>query len=290
MRIALTGGAGRIGRAIRARLAREHDVVALDRRAAPTVELVGDLGNETLLDRLCAGADALVHVAALHAPHVGVLPDSEFERINVLGTQRLIEAAARHGVARIVYTSTTALYGTGGWIDEDTPPRPRTVYHRSKLAAEALLEHAAAAGGPSVRILRMSRCFPEPAPAMAAYRLHRGVDARDVAEAHTLALAHDGPCCATYVISSTTPFEPGDMPALQRDAVPVLRRRAPGLVAEFARRGWPLPATIDRVYDAARARHALGWAPHHGVASVLAQADAGSTEVLPARDDCREPC
>jgi UDP-glucose 4-epimerase len=34
----------------------------------------------------------------------------------------------------------------------------------------------------------MGRCFPEPAPAMALARLHRGIDARDVAEAHALAL------------------------------------------------------------------------------------------------------
>lgn len=290
MRVALTGGAGRIGRAIRARLAREHEVVALDRHAAPTVDLVGDLGDEMLLDRLCAGADALVHVAALHAPHVGVLPDSEFERVNVLGTQRLIEAAARHGVARIVFTSTTALYGGTGWIDATTVPQPRTVYHRSKLAAEALLLQAAATGGPAVRILRMSRCFPEPAPLMAAYRLHRGVDARDVADAHALALTHAGPRSATWVISGTTPFEPADMHRLQRDAPAVLRRRVPALVAEFARRGWPLPATIDRVYDAARARRELGWVPHHGAASVLAQHDARHPEVLPVPDTCGEPC
>ncbi len=290
MRVALTGGAGRIGRAIHARLAREHEVVALDRRAAPTVELLGDLCDTALLERLCAGADAVVHVAALHAPHVGALPDSEFERINVRGTQRLIEAAARHGVARIVFTSTTALYGGAGWIDETSVPQPRTVYHRSKLAAEALLRQAAATGGPVVRILRMSRCFPEPAPLMAAYRLHRGVDARDVAEAHALALADDGPRCATFVISGATPFERTDMAGLQRDAAAVLRRRVPTLVAEFARRGWQLPATIDRVYDAARARRELGWVPQHGAPSVLAQHDAGSAEVLPAHDDCCEPC
>lgn len=290
MRIALTGSAGRIGRAIRARLTGGHTVVGLDRIEAPGVEVVADLCDAAALDRLCTGADAIVLVAALHAPQVGVLPDAEFERVNVLGTQRLLEAARRHRVPRLVFTSTTALYGCGGWIDEDTPPRPRTVYHRSKRAAEVLLEQAAAQGGPSVSILRMSRCFPEPAPLMAAYRLHRGVDARDVADAHALALVHAGARCATFVVSGATPFVPADMPALQRDAAPVLRRRAPALVAEFARRGWPLPATIDRVYDAARAGRELGWSPRHGVAALLAQADAGSAAVLPLPDDCRQPC
>lgn len=291
MRIALTGSAGRIAQAIRARLGREHEVIGLDRRASPHAELCGDLADAALLERLCAGAEAIVHVAALHAPQVGVLPDAEFERINVQATSRLLEAARRHGVKRFVFTSTTALYGCGGWIDERTRPQPRSVYHRSKLAAEALLEAAAAApGGPVVRILRMSRCFPEAAPLMAAYRLHRGVDARDVADAHALALVHDGPRCATFVISAATPFQREDMAALQHDAPPVLRQRAPGLVAEFARRGWPLPATIDRVYAAALARRDLGWQPRHGVESLLAQHAAGSAEVLPAPVDCCEPC
>ncbi|MBX3607040.1 MAG: NAD(P)-dependent oxidoreductase [Piscinibacter sp.] len=292
MRIALTGSAGRIGRAIRAHLAvHGHAVVGLDRVAGPHTELVGDLGDAALLDRLCAGADAVVHVAALHAPQVGTLPDAAFERVNVQGTQALLDAAARHGVRRLVFTSTTALYGGAGWIDEATLPRPHTVYHRTKLAAEALLERAAAApGGPAVRILRMSRCFPEAAPLMAAYRLHRGIDARDVARAHALALTDRGPRCTTWVISAPTPFRRTDLALLQADAPAVLRRRAPGLVAEFARRGWPLPATIDRVYDPSRAARELGWVAHHGVDAVLAQHDAGSTEVLPARADCCEPC
>ena len=99
------------------------------------------------------------------------------------------------GVRRFVFTSTTALYGaaskprnSAGWVDEDLEPRPETIYHRTKVAAEALLEEAARRGRLAVTVLRMSRCFPEPAPVMAAYRLHRGVDARDVADAHALAL------------------------------------------------------------------------------------------------------
>ena len=59
----------------------------------------------------------------------------------------------------------------------------------------------------TVTSLRMSRCFPEPAEFMAWYRLHRGIDRRDVAEAHALALDRRGPP-ATYVISAATPFEP----------------------------------------------------------------------------------
>lgn len=286
MRIVITGSAGRVGRAIVARLAGAHDLVTLDRLAAPGVQHVGDICDPSLLVRVLDGADAVVHVAALHAPHVGSVPDAEFERINVGGTKALIVAARARGVRRIVYTSSTAVYGAAatpegraGWVDEALSPQPRTIYHRSKLAAEALLRDAARDGGPEVRILRMSRCFPESAPVMAAYRLHRGVDARDVADAHALALHHTGAAHATWVVSAPPPFEREDSVELWHDAARTLRKRAPELVAAFAARGWPLPARIDRVYDPAAALAELGWRARFGFEEVLAMHDRGSPEV-----------
>jgi nucleoside-diphosphate-sugar epimerase len=294
MRVVVTGSSGRVGRAIVARLRADgHAVAGFDRAPASTTDVVADLGEGAALRAALGGADAVVHAAALHAPHVGVLPDAEFQRINVDGTCALLDAASAAGVRRIVLTSTTALYGAAAegveaaaWIDEDTVPQPQTIYHRTKLAAEALLREAALTGGPMLRVLRMSRCFPEPAPAMAVLRLQRGVDARDVAAAHALALAHDGPAHAIFVVSGATPFRREDAVQLATDAATAIRRRAPALAEAFAVRGWPLPASIDRVYDPARALADLGWRPWHGFEAVLAAWDAGSPEVLPpARGD-----
>ena len=61
----------------------------------------------------------------------------------------------------------------------------------------------------------------------------------------------------------------------------MLARRAPQLLAEFERRRWPLPLSIDRVYDSARMRRTLGWQPRFGPDDVLQQYAAGSIEVLP---------
>ncbi|MDC0667973.1 NAD-dependent epimerase/dehydratase family protein [Nannocystis radixulma] len=288
MNILITGVAGRIGRAIHASLAPAHDLLGLDRRPSPLTDIVSEIDDAVLLQRALRGVDAIVHVAALHAPHVGVLPDREFERINVAATRQLIALAREAGVRRVLYTSTTALYGRAsttppgraGWVDEATVPQPITIYHRTKLAAEALLEAAAHEGAFTLRILRMSRCFPEPASLMAAYRLHRGIDARDVAAGHVLALAHDGPATTTFLLSGVSPFEREDAAALATDAPSVLRRRAPDLVAAYVERGWPLPACIDRVYDSTRAQRELGWRPRHGFASVLTQWDARDPEVL----------
>ena len=290
MKLLITGAAGRVGRALAARLRHGHSVVGLDRVPGPGVDVVGDLGEADLVARALHGADAVLHCAALHAPHVGQVADGEFQRVNVDATLALWRAARAAGVRHFVFTSTTALYGTASastgraaWITETSLPQPRSVYHRSKLAAEAGLQEAAAGGGPAVTVLRMSRCFPEAAPLMAAYRLHRGIDLRDVAEAHALALAGE-PLSPwrCFVISGATPFTPSDGERLWRDAPALLRERVPGLAREFDRRGWPLPPSIDRVYVPDAAMQVLGWQPRHGWASVLQQADAGSPEVLPA--------
>lgn len=285
----VTGTSGRIGRAIWTRLQqRGDDPRGLDRNMGPAVQWLADIRDEAMLTRACAGVDAIVHTAALHAPHVGHVPDAEFQRINVDATRRLLDTAARAGVPRIVFTSTTALYGDASqtpgsavWVDEGLTPQPRTIYHQTKIAAETLLREAAEQGGPSVRILRMSRCFPEPANAMAVLRLHRGIDARDVAEAHARAVVHDGPAHATFVISGATPFLREDLQALAHDAPAVIARRVPALAAAFAARGWSMPATIDRVYCPHSAMAALAWTPRFGWQDVLAQSDAGSPELLP---------
>lgn len=287
MKIILTGSSGRIGRAIFGALVPRHEVTGIDRNPFSTTHIVGDCADPDLLRRALDGADAVIHTAGPHAPHVGATSDAEFLRVNVEGTRTLAEIARASGVTRLLYTSTTALYGDAvdpghcTWIDEDTVPRPQSIYHRTKLAAEALLEELASAEM-SVRIVRMSRCFPEPAPLMATYRLHRGVDARDVAAGHALALTDQGEAFERFVLSGETVFAREDCDGLANDAPAVIRARAPALAAEFASRGWELPRRIDRVYSSARAQERLGWHTQRGWREVLAQADRDDLEVLPA--------
>lgn len=286
MRIVLTGSSGRVGRAIFSALASRHEVIGIDRSPFSTTHLVGDFADMGLLRLAMARADAVIHTAALHAPHVGVVPDAEFRRINIEGTRMLAAAAVEAGVPRLVFTSTTALYGeavsaaTCTFIDEDTPPRPRSIYHRTKLEAEQALEKIA---GPhlAVRVLRMSRSFPERADVMASYRLHRGVDIRDVADAHLLALTNAGDDFQRYIISGATPFSACDCNGLASDAASILRQRVPALADAFAQKAWALPATIDRIYSPLQAKKSLGWTSHYGFEEVLAQLTRRNMEVLP---------
>jgi UDP-glucose 4-epimerase len=286
MKILLTGSSGRVGRAIFRALATHHEVVGLDRTPFATTRLVGDFFDPRLLRPGLAGIDAIIHTASLHAPQVAVQDDREFVRVNVDGLARLLDMAGEAGIRSFVYTSTTALYGdavTPGrctWLDEHTPVLPRTIYHRTKAEAEVLLERAA---GPTlaVRVLRMSRCFPEAVERMAVYRLHRGIDLRDVADAHAAALAVRGAAFQRYLVSGWTPFRREDTDLLVECPHDALALRCPALVSEFDRRGWPLPSSIDRVYDPSAAREALGWQSQYGFEEVLAQYDRRSLEVLP---------
>lgn len=286
MRIVLTGSSGRLGRAIFNALARDNEILGIDRSPFSTTHLVGDFADASVLRDALAGADAIIHSAALHAPHVGNVSDDEFRRVNVEGTRLLGEAALAAGVKRLVFTSTTALYGHAVvpgccmWIDETTEPQPRSIYHRTKLAAEKILESMA---GPDlqVRILRMSRSFPEPGNVMAAYRLHRGIDIRDVADAHAAALRNGGDHFQRHIVSAGTLFEREDCGDLAINAASVIRLRAPALAAEFERRKWPLPQTIDRIYASTSTATVLGWHSRFGYGEVLAQLDRGSLEVLP---------
>jgi UDP-glucose 4-epimerase len=293
VRILLTGSSGRVGRAVFGALAADHEVIGIDRSPFSTTRHIADFTDPRALREALEGADAVVHTAALHAPHVGLVQETEFRRINVAGTQALVALAKEMGIRRFVYTSTTALYGDAvvpgdcTWIDEGTPPKPMTIYHRTKLDAEEFLASEASPDF-AVRIVRMSRCFPEPPDVMALYRLHRGIDVRDVADAHVVALGNDGASFQRYIASGWTPFQREDCEGLVRSPRDVLSLRCPELLLELDRRNWPLPAPIDRVYDPGKALLGLQWKARHGPCEVLRQYDARSIEVLPRSPTIRD--
>jgi len=289
MKIAVTGTSGHIGRAIHFALCREHEVVGIDRSVSSVTTHLGEIDDYKLLTNAFKGAEAVVHTAALHAPHVGIYEDNEFYRINIEGTKNVFRAAVDCGVQALAFTSTTALYGyaaqwqdSASWINEETIPEPKSIYHRTKLEAEKFLE-AEASQNLKVTTLRMSRCFPEPAPIMAMYRLHRGIDSRDVAEGHRLALVNPGENYRIFILSGTTPFTRSDCKILKQTPEEVLRHRCPSICDLFASRQWKLPDSIDRVYDSSLAQQALGWTPSYGFEEVTRLLDAYIPEVLPAQ-------
>lgn len=283
MRILVTGAAGLVGSGVAARLAEHHDVIGLDLRLGEHVDVVGDCGELAEWRQTVGAVDAIVHTAALHAPHVGQRSDADFRRVNVEATSRLLDFALDAGASHFVLTSTTSLYGSAlepdgraVWVDESLEPQPRDIYDETKLEAERLV--ASADGAMTVTSLRMSRCFPEPSGAMAWYRLYRGVDRRDVAEAHALALSRQGNP-STFVISAATPFRRADCEEMLSNVPAVIESRCPGLIGRMRANGWQPPRSIDRVYDSSLAQRELGFMPRHDIESCL----AGDWDPLPSR-------
>src|SRR4029453_8814563 len=120
-------------------------VRALARPAARRPELAsaatwieGDLADEAALGRLVEGVGAAVPAAAVYrtAGH----PDRYYREVNVEGTRRLLEAAARAGVSRFVHTSTVGVHGDVEHppADATTPFAPGELYQAPRDEAEAL--------------------------------------------------------------------------------------------------------------------------------------------------------
>lgn len=288
-KIIITGSSGRIGRALYWQLSQQYHVKGIDISASSSTTTIGDVRDYEYLLRVFEGVDTVFHSAALHAPHVGLFTEKEFYDINVDATEKICKAALESGVSQIVFTSTTALYGYSNqekgmavWVNEQTTPKPKTIYHKTKLEAESVLKDYAGRNL-SISVIRISRCFPEPAQIMAVYRLHRGVDYRDVAYAHILAgKLRDKKDFDVYIVSGTTPFLKSDCHLLYENPELVIRERHPLLAKELEVRGWKFPNSIDRVYDSTYCENVLGWRSERGPLAVIKQFDDKDFEILPA--------
>ena len=275
MNVLVTGSSGSIGSAIATRLGHDAVVSGLDLVPGPATTGIGDIADADLVRAMMRGVNAVVHTAALHVPQLAGSSEDDFRRVNEGGTRTLLEAAVRAGVSRFVLTSTTSVYGCSEragppatWADESLPPQPADIYDQTKLAAEAECRDRAGRRMSAV-ILRMSRCFPEPVHLMAFYRMYRGVDRRDVAEAHYRAVVTPVTGSVTLNVSGASPFRREDLSALWDEPWPVIERRVPGVRAAFERRRWPLPSGIDRVYPIENATRVLCYQPRHGVGALL---------------------
>jgi nucleoside-diphosphate-sugar epimerase len=292
MKVLVTGSSGHLGEAL-VRSLREsgHDVVGLDITASPFTSHVVSITDRDAVRECMRGADVVLHTATLHKPHIDSHSRQDFVDTNITGTLTLLDEAVSAGVRSFIFTSTTSAFGAAltppkgapaAWITEDVRPIPRNIYGVTKTAAEDLCELFHRRHKLPCLILRTSRFFPEEDdnPAVReAYDdanvkvneiLYRRVELQDVVDAHLLAVEKAAAIgFGRYIISATTPLRPDDLGDLRVNAPQVVARRVPGFEGEYARRGWRMFPTIERVYVNERARRELGWRPRFDFPYVL---------------------
>ncbi|OLU14336.1 NAD-dependent dehydratase [Pseudomonas sp. PA1(2017)] len=172
--VLVTGGAGFIGsNLVDALLARGHSVRVLDNLSmgklsnlpfddARLTFIEGDVADAALVSRAVAGCSAVVHLAAVASVQASVDDPVSTHQSNFIGTLNICEAMREHGVRRVVFASSAAVYGNNGEgvaIDEATAKAPLTPYASDKLASEHYLEFYARQHGLEPAIFRFFNVF-----------------------------------------------------------------------------------------------------------------------------------
>jgi dihydroflavonol-4-reductase len=272
VRVYVSGATGFVGGHV-AQVLREQGADVRDERV--------DLLDPAALERAVEGCDAVVHVAALYSYDAD---PGEIDRVNVAGTRNVLDAAARQGVRRVLFTSTA---GTCGPVsgrsasEEDEPPAwELTVpYKRTKLAAEVLAREAGAVIVNPTTPVGPGDGKPTPTGRMIAgvatgriqgFVATTGlnlVDVRDVARGHALALEH-GARGERYILGGANlPLEEifaaiADLAERRRPRIPV-----PYAVAEvasrfgLANRDEVKLARLPMYFTWDKARDTLGYTP-----------------------------
>jgi nucleoside-diphosphate-sugar epimerase len=177
MKVVLTGGLGHIGSRLVRELPRFFDhleVVIIDNLATQRYCSLFNLpgraryrfveGDVTAmeLEELLAGADAVVHLAALTDPGASFDHPEAMERVNFAATQRVAETCARVGAA-LVHVSSTSIYGTAKHaVDEDCSPEdiaPQSPYADCKRREELLIERMCGDGSLQAMTFRFGTIF-----------------------------------------------------------------------------------------------------------------------------------
>ncbi len=150
--ILVTGGAGYIGSVtVEALIARGHDVTVLDNLSTGHLGAIhpqatflrSDLHNVREISKAIrlGGIDAVIHFAASSLVDESMKEPIRYFDNNVVGTICLLQAMLEQGVSRFVFSSTAALFGTGGYnpLREEAPKQPTSVYGETKHLIERIL-------------------------------------------------------------------------------------------------------------------------------------------------------
>jgi len=149
MKVVVTGGAGFIGSNLAEELSKKHDVIIIDNLSTGRMEnldeiidkanfIKGSITDQELLRKAFAGADTVFHQAAMPSVQRSIDDPIASNEANVDGTLNVLVAARDCGVGKVVYASSSSVYGDTPTLPkkEDMMPNPKSPYAVSKLAGE----------------------------------------------------------------------------------------------------------------------------------------------------------
>jgi nucleoside-diphosphate-sugar epimerase len=276
-RVVVTGGSGKLGRAVVAHLSEQGwDVVNLDRvpppHSQPTfvrVDLThyGEVASAMAgVDDRYASIDAVVHLAAIPAP--GLASNAATFHNNMLATYNVFSAARAVGVRNIVWASSETVLGLPFDtpppyvpVDEDYPGRPESTYSLVKFLEEHMARQLCR-WDPTLKMvgLRFSNVM-EPADyaafpsfdadaSLRKWNLWGYIDARDGAQAVRKALEYDARGCEVFVIANADTVMSRANSELLGEVFPTVEQH--GAIGDH-----------DTLLSIAKARRLLRYEPQH---------------------------
>ena len=309
MHVLVTGGAGFIGsQVVAALLARGDSVTVLDcfddaydpalkraNLAGTSARVVdGDLRDLDTVRAALGDAEAVVHLAARAGVRESLEDPLLYESVNVRGTAVVLEALRRQGRARLVFASSSSVYGAradgGRFTESDPADTPVSPYAATKRAGELVCHAAHAAWGTPVTCLRFFTVYgPRQRPAMAIAKFFRLIR-----EGRSLPVFGDGSAIRDFTfvedavravlaaVDRPRGFQVlnvGSDAPVRLDALIHAIGAAAGAPAQLEH--LPLQnGDVPRTHaDVSRARAALGWSPQvslsEGLARYAGWVDAG---------------
>ena len=203
MNVLVTGGAGFIGSHLMERLLQQgDDVVCLDsfddyydpdlkhrnlqacRRSPHLHVMVGDIRDACFVRQVFSTRgrfDAVIHLAALAGVRASLERAADYLSVNVLGSEQILAAAVAHGTPRLLFASSSTVYGEtpGPLAEEEADGRPLSPYGASKAAGEALCHVFHHLHGLRVVCLRLFSVYgPRLRPDLAMYRFAQAIEER----------------------------------------------------------------------------------------------------------------
>jgi len=269
-RILVTGSSGKLGQEIVQLLRNNnYDVLGIDLLQGDTTDELIDIRDGNLIKEMTKGMDAIIHTAALHGKHTDLnYPRSKFIDTNIVGTNNLLKASIENGINKFLFTSSTSIYGTAMvnkkqavWVDEELIPQPRDIYDITKLTCELLCKDYFEKEGIQTTVLRVSRFLKEEDNTKANHRIYRGLDEKDGAKGHQLALEKKFNSFEVYNISNNSPFKKEDLVELYTNPRKVIGKYYHKVEKNYAQRNWKFLKKIDRVYSIEKAKKELNYQP-----------------------------